>query len=62
MSKANTDNHVGVLSRSLIDAKELDGIDYPMEKIALKSQSDHSDSGIGKMLPGHLIYYLKMKL
>ena len=36
--------------RSVIDTKESDGIDDPMEKIAIKSHSDHSDSGIGKML------------
>ena len=37
-------------SRSVIDTKESDGIDDPMEKIAIKSYSDHSDSVIGKML------------
>ena len=37
-------------NRSVIDTKESDGIDDPMEKIAIKSHSDHSDSGIGKML------------
>ena len=37
-------------ARSLIDTKESDGIDNPLEKIAIKSHSDHSDSGIGKML------------
>ena len=36
--------------RSVIDTKESDGIDDPIEKIAIKSHSDHSDSGIGKML------------
>ena len=36
--------------RSVSDTKESDGIDDPMEKIAIKSHSDHSDSGIGKML------------
>ena len=30
--------------------KESDGIDDPMVKIGMKSHSDHSDSGIGKML------------
>ena len=39
-----------VLIRSVIDTKESDGIADPMEKIAIKSHSDHSDSGIGKML------------
>ena len=39
-----------VQSRSVIDTKESDGIADPMEKIAIKSHSDHSDSGIGKML------------
>ena len=39
-----------VAIRSVIDTKELDGIADPMEKIAIKSHSDHSDSGIGKML------------
>ena len=34
----------------VIDTKESDGIADPMEKIAIKSHSDHSDSGIGKML------------
>ena len=34
-------------NRSVIDTKESDGIDDPMEKIAIKSHSDHSDSGIG---------------
>ena len=34
-------------SRSVIDTKESDGIDDPMEQIAMKSHSDHSDSGIG---------------
>ena len=38
------------LTRSVIDTKESDGIDDPMEKNAIKSHSDHSDSGIGKML------------
>ena len=37
-------------NRSVIDTKESDGIADPMEKIAIKSHSDHSDSGIGKML------------
>ena len=37
-------------SRSVIDTKESDGIADPMEKIAIKSHTDHSDSGIGKML------------
>ena len=37
-------------TRSVIDTKESDGIDDPMEKITIKSHSDHSDSGIGKML------------
>ena len=41
---------IRVLARSVIDTKESDGIDDPMEKIAIKSHSDHSDSGIGKML------------
>ena len=36
--------------RSVIDTKESDGIADPMENIAIKSHSDHSDSGIGKML------------
>ena len=36
--------------RSVIDTKESYGIADPMEKIAIKSHSDHSDSGIGKML------------
>ena len=36
--------------RSVSDTKESDGIADPMEKIAIKSHSDHSDSGIGKML------------
>ena len=36
--------------RSVIDTKESDGIADPMEKIAIKSHSDHSDSGIGKLL------------
>ena len=39
-----------IKSRSVIDTKESDGIDDPMEKITIKSHSDHSDSGIGKML------------
>ena len=39
-----------VKCRSVIDTKELDGIADPMEKIAIKPHSDHSDSGIGKML------------
>ena len=37
-------------TRSVIDTKESDGIEDPMEKIAIKSHSDLSDSGIGKML------------
>ena len=37
-------------TRSVIDTKESDGIDDPIEKITIKSHSDHSDSGIGKML------------
>ena len=41
---------VGLGPRSVIDAKESDGINDPMEKIGIKSRSDHSDSGIGKML------------
>ena len=36
--------------RSVIDTKESDGIADPMEKIAIKSHIDHSDSGIDKML------------
>ena len=36
--------------RSVIDTKESDGIADPMEKIAIKSHSDHSDFGICKML------------
>ena len=36
--------------RSVIDTKESDGINNPMEIIAIKSHSDHSDSEIGKML------------
>ena len=39
-----------ILYRSVIDTKESDGIDDPMEKIAIKCHSDHSDSGMGKML------------
>ena len=39
-----------VFIRSVIDTKESDGIYDPMEKIAIKSHSDHSDSGISKML------------
>ena len=39
-----------ILYRSVIDTKESDGIADPMEKIAIKSHSDHSDSGIGIML------------
>ena len=38
------------MTRSVIDTKESDGIGDPMEKIGIKSHSDHSDSGIGKML------------
>ena len=38
------------ITRSVIDTKESDGIADPMEKIAIKSHSDHSDSGIGKIL------------
>ena len=37
-------------TRSVIDTKESDGIGDPIEKIAIKSHSDHSNSGIGKML------------
>ena len=40
----------GLSVRSVIDTKESDGIDDPMEKIAIKSHNDHSDSEIGKML------------
>ena len=40
----------GLSIRSVIDTKESDGIGNPIEKIAIKSHSDHSDSGIGKML------------
>ena len=36
--------------RSVIDTKESDGVADPLGKIAIKSHSDHSDSGIGKML------------
>ena len=36
--------------RSVIDTKESDGIADPMEKIAMKSHPDHSDSRIYKML------------
>ena len=36
--------------RSVIDTKESDGIADPMEKMAIKSHSDHSDSGISKIL------------
>ena len=39
-----------IIIRSVIDTKESDGIADPMEKIAIKSHSDHSDSGIGIML------------
>ena len=39
-----------IFFRSVIDTKESDGITDPIEKIAIKSHSDHSDSGIGKML------------
>ena len=39
-----------IYARSVIDIKESDGIDDPMVKIAIKSHSNHSDSGIGKML------------
>ena len=45
-------------ARSVIDTKELDGIDDPMEKIAIKSHSDHSDSGIGKMLILIIAYFV----
>ena len=38
------------LGRSVIDTKESDGIGDPMKKIAIKSHTDHSDSGIGIML------------
>ena len=34
----------------IIDTKESDGIVDPMKKIAIKSHTDHSDSGIGIML------------
>ena len=37
-------------ARSVIDTKESDGIDDPMELIAIKSHSDHSYFGIGKMM------------
>ena len=37
-------------SRSVINTKESDGIADPMKKIAIKSHTDHSDSGIGIML------------
>ena len=36
--------------RSVIDTKESDGIADPMKKIAKKSHTDHSDSGIVIML------------
>ena len=36
------------LIRSVIITKGSDGICDPLEKIAMKSHSDHSDSGIGK--------------
>ena len=36
------------VSRSVIDTKGLDSIEDLMEKIAMKSQIDHSDSRIGK--------------
>ena len=36
--------------RSVIVTKESDGIADHLEKIAIKSHSDHSDTGIGKML------------
>ena len=39
-----------VLFRSVINTKESDGIADPMRKIAIKSHTDHSDSGIGIML------------
>ena len=35
-----------LIPRSVIDTKESDGIADPMEKIAIKSHSDHSDSVI----------------
>ena len=41
---------IWVCNRSVIDTKESDGIDDPMEKIATKSHGAHSDSGIGIML------------
>ena len=40
----------GLKNRSVIDTKESDGIDDPMEKITIKFHSDHSDSEIGKIL------------
>ena len=36
--------------RSVIATKESDGIADPMKKIAIKSHTDHSDSGISIML------------
>ena len=47
--KRNIRNIISWRTRSVIDTKESDGIDDPMEKIAMKSHSDHSDSGIGIM-------------
>ena len=38
-------DNLKLTSRSVIDTKESDGIANPMEKIAMKSHSDHSDSG-----------------
>ena len=52
-------------TRSVIYTKESDGIDDPMEKIAIKSHSDHSDSGIGKMLiliDANFVYIIAMQL
>ena len=37
-------------TRSVTDTKESDGNADPMKKVAMKSHSDHSDSGIGKIL------------
>ena len=36
----------GSMIRSVIDNKESNGITDPMEKIAMKSNTDYSDSGI----------------
>ena len=36
--------------RVLIDTKESDGIAVPTKKIAIKSRTDHFDSGISNML------------